>query len=54
MAVGIRQAHQAAPLYPQKLVLSSLTSDGRSVGVVRYQNQATVFVLFLFLYEYVC
>jgi hypothetical protein len=28
-------------LYPQKLVLTSLTSGGRSVGIVRLRTQAT-------------
>jgi hypothetical protein len=32
-AVGIRRADYAAPLYPQKLTLTSLTSGGRSVGI---------------------
>jgi hypothetical protein len=30
-------------LYPQKLALTSLTSDGRSVGIVRSWTQATEF-----------
>jgi hypothetical protein len=30
--------------YPQKLVLTSPTSGGRSVGIVRLQTQATEFV----------
>jgi hypothetical protein len=33
-------------LYPQMLALTSLTSRGRSVGIVRSQTQATEFVLF--------
>jgi hypothetical protein len=33
-------------LYPQKLALSSLTSGGRSVGIVRSRIQATQFVCF--------
>jgi hypothetical protein len=32
-------------LYPQKLVLTSLTSGGRSVGIVRSLTQATEFSL---------
>jgi hypothetical protein len=32
------------PLYPQKLVLTSPTSDSRSVGIVRSRTQATEFV----------
>jgi hypothetical protein len=31
-------------LYPQKLTLTSATSGGRSVGVVRSQTKATEFV----------
>jgi hypothetical protein len=33
-------------LYPQKVALTSATSDGRSVGVVHSRTQATEFVLF--------
>jgi hypothetical protein len=32
-------------LYPQKLALISLTSGGRSVGIVRSRTQATEFLL---------
>jgi hypothetical protein len=32
-------------LYPQKLALTSLTSGGRSVGLVRSRTQATEFYL---------
>jgi hypothetical protein len=32
--------------YPQKLALTSLTSGGRSVGIVRSQNKATEFSFF--------
>jgi hypothetical protein len=46
-AVGIRHADHVAPLYPQKLALASLTSVGRSVGVVRSRTQATEFSFFL-------
>jgi hypothetical protein len=31
-------------LYPQKLVLTSPTNDGRSVGIVLFQTQATEFI----------
>jgi hypothetical protein len=37
-------------LYPQKLALTSPTSGGRSVGIVRSQTQTTKFV-FVFLYS---
>jgi hypothetical protein len=40
-AVGIRHADHVAPLYPQKLALTSPTSGGRSVGIVRSRTQAT-------------
>jgi hypothetical protein len=50
-AGGIRRADYAIPLYPQKLALTSLTSDGRSVGTVRSRAKATEFVC-SFLYTY--
>jgi hypothetical protein len=34
-------------LYPQKLALTSLTSGGRSVGIVRSRTQATEFSFFM-------
>jgi hypothetical protein len=43
-AVGIRHADHVAPLYPQKLTLTSPTSGGRSVGIVRSRTQTTEFV----------
>jgi hypothetical protein len=50
-AVGIRRAGYATPLYPQKLVLSSPTSGGRSIGIVRSRTQDTEFVcLFVCLF----
>jgi len=33
------------PLYPQKLVLTSPTGGGRSVGIVRVRTKATEFSL---------
>jgi hypothetical protein len=33
------------PLYPQKLALTSPTSGGRSVDIVRSRTQATEFVV---------
>jgi len=33
--VGTRCANHVTPLYPQKLVLTSPTGSGRSVGMVR-------------------
>jgi hypothetical protein len=48
VAVGIRRADHVAPLYPQKLVLTSATSCGRSVGIFRSRTQATEFFFVLF------
>jgi hypothetical protein len=39
--VWIRHADRVTPLYPQKLALTSLTSGGRSVGIVHSRTQAT-------------
>jgi hypothetical protein len=39
-AVGIRCADHSTPLYPQKLALTSLTSGGRSVGIVRLRTKS--------------
>jgi hypothetical protein len=36
-------------LYPQKLAITSPTSGGRSVGIVRSQTQTMEFVLFFFV-----
>jgi hypothetical protein len=43
MAVGFRHADHASLPYPQNLALSSATSEGRSVSVVRSRTQATDF-----------
>jgi hypothetical protein len=48
-AAGIRRADYATPLYRQKLALTSPTSGGQSVGIVRSRTQGTEFVLFVFL-----
>ena len=40
-AVGIHCADHVTPLYPQKLELTSPTSGGRSVGIVRSRTKAT-------------
>ena len=45
-AVGIRCADHVTPLYPQKLVLTSPTGGGRSVGIVRLRTKATEFVFY--------
>jgi hypothetical protein len=38
-------------LYPRKLALTSPTSGGHSVGIVRSQNKATEFVVFVYYYQ---
>jgi hypothetical protein len=40
IAAGIHPADHATPLYPQKLVLTSLRSFGRSVAIVRLRTKA--------------
>jgi hypothetical protein len=50
-AVGIRCANHATPLYPQTLALTSPTSGGRSVDIVRLRTKATEF---LFCFVLVC
>jgi hypothetical protein len=47
-AVRICHTDNATPLYLQKLALTSPTSGGRSVGIVRLRTQAMEFS-FLFL-----
>jgi hypothetical protein len=44
--VEIRRADHETPLYPQKLALISLTSGGRSVGIVRSRTEAMEFDCF--------
>jgi hypothetical protein len=44
-AVEIRHADYATPLYPQKFALTSQTSGGRSVCIVRSRAQAAELVL---------
>jgi hypothetical protein len=39
-AVGIRRADHVTPFYPQKLALTSPTSGGCSVGIVRWRTKA--------------
>jgi hypothetical protein len=55
-AVGIRYADHLAPLYPQKLAITSPTSGGCSVGIVRSRTETMEFlelrlsvVLFVFV-----
>ena len=42
--MGIRCADHLTPLFPQKLVLTSPTGGGRSVGIVRSRTKATEFL----------
>jgi hypothetical protein len=42
---GIRRTGHATPFYPQKLALTSPTSGGRSVGIVRSRTKATELVM---------
>jgi hypothetical protein len=44
-AVGIRHAEHVAPSISKKLAINSLTSGGRSVGIVRLRTEATELVL---------
>jgi hypothetical protein len=45
-AVGIRHADRVAPSIRKKLELTSLTSGGRSVGIVRLRTKAMKFFFF--------
>jgi hypothetical protein len=47
MAVLIRHADNMAPSSRKKLALTSPTSCGRSVGIIRLQTEATDFSLVL-------
>jgi hypothetical protein len=45
-AVGIRHADHVAPSIRKKLALTSVTSGGRSVGIVRFWTEAMeIFIL---------
>jgi hypothetical protein len=46
--MGIRCTDHATPSIRKKLALTSPTSGGRSVGVVRLRTKATEFGLFSF------
>ena len=48
--MGIRCADHVTPLYPQKLALTSPTSGGRSVGIVRLRTKATELVYYYYYY----
>jgi hypothetical protein len=47
--MGIHCSDHVTPLYPQRLALTSPTSGGRSVGIVRSRTQATEFSFSFFL-----
>jgi hypothetical protein len=51
-AVGIRCATPRNTLYPLKLALTSTTSGGRSVGIVRWRTKASE-VFFSSLYNFI-
>jgi len=51
-AVGTRCADHVAPLYPQKLALTSPIGGGRSVGIVRVRTKATEFSLLCTFFIY--
>jgi hypothetical protein len=48
-AARIRRADHASPLYPLKFSLTSPTSGGRSVGIVRSRTKAIELLLLLLL-----
>jgi hypothetical protein len=48
-AVGIRHSDHVAPSIHKKLAISSPTSGGRSVGIVRSRTQTMEFFFFLVL-----
>jgi hypothetical protein len=48
-AVGIRCADDAIPSTPQKLALTSPTSGGRSVGIVRLLTKTTEFIFYIYV-----
>jgi hypothetical protein len=40
-------------LYPEKLALTSPTSGGRSVGIVRSRTQTTELVIYIYVHEHI-
>jgi hypothetical protein len=50
-AIGIRHADHVAPSIRKRLALTSLTSDGRSVGIVRLRNEATEFFIEYYIFN---
>jgi hypothetical protein len=53
MNVWIRRAEHATPHYPKKLALTSPTSEGRSVGIVRSRTKATELFSPYFRHSYI-
>jgi hypothetical protein len=54
-AVRIRHADHVAPSIPQKLAITSPTSGGRSVSIVRSRTPTMEFSLVLvYIYMFVC
>jgi hypothetical protein len=51
-AVGVRCTDHATPLYQQMLGLTSLTSGGSSVGIVRSRTKTTEFSFSYFFLDY--
>jgi hypothetical protein len=52
--LGIRHADHVAPSIHKRLALTSLTSNGRSVGIVRLRTEAMEFLLLLLLLLLLC
>jgi hypothetical protein len=50
-AMGIRFADHATPSTRKRLALTSPTSGGRSVGIVRLRSTATEFFLYITIYS---
>jgi hypothetical protein len=48
---GIHHTDHVAPSFPKKLAITSPTSGGRSVGIIRSRTEATEFSLVLERYE---
>jgi hypothetical protein len=47
-AIGIRHADHGAHFYPQKLALTSRTSGGRSVGIVKlFSSELEVYYMYI-------
>jgi hypothetical protein len=52
--LGIRHADHVAHSIRKKLALISLTSGGRSVGILRLRTEATEFIyIYIYIYIYI-